>query len=151
MKKNLTVVSLFSGCGGMDLGFAQAGFNILWANDIDKKACETYALNIGNHIIHGDITELDYSTIPISDVIIGGFPCQDFSMLWKRGGISTDRGNLYKSFVDLIALKNPKIFLAENVKGILTANKKQAIKQIIDDFTNTGEIGYQTGVVTTFV
>ncbi len=144
MKKNLTVVSLFSGCGGMDLGFAQAGFNILWANDIDKKACETYALNIGNHIIHGDITELDYSTIPISDVIIGGFPCQDFSMLWKRGGISTDRGNLYKSFVDLIALKNPKIFLAENVKGILTANKKQAIKQIIDDFTNTGEIGYQT-------
>lgn len=142
--KLLNVISLFSGCGGMDLGFKKAGFNILWANDIDKKACDTYTKNIGNHIIHGDITEMDYSEIPDADLIIGGFPCQDFSIIWKREGLSSQRGNLYKNFVDIIALKNPKMFIAENVKGILTANKKQAIKQIVDDFSSTGNYGYNT-------
>ena len=92
----------------------------------------------------GDITKIDYSTIPNADVILGGFPCQDFSMIWKRGGINTERGNLYKNFVDLVSLKNPKMFVAENVKGLLTANKKQAIQKIIDDFSSTGEYGYQT-------
>ncbi len=143
-KKDFSVISLFSGCGGMDLGFLKAGFNIKWANDFEKKACETYAKNIGNHIIHGDITEIDYNTIPDADIVIGGFPCQDFSMIWKRGGINTDRGNLYKNFVDIVSLKNPLMFIAENVKGILTANKKTAIKQIIKDFTNTGIYGYTT-------
>jgi len=142
-----TAISLFSGCGGMDLGFVQAGFDVLWANDINGFACKTYAHNISDHIIHGDITEIDYQSIPTADIIIGGFPCQDFSMLWKRGGVSTDRGNLYKNFVDLVAQKNPKVFVAENVKGILTANKKQAIKQIIEDFSDTGEIGYNTKAI----
>lgn len=142
--KKIDVISLFSGCGGMDLGFHKAGFNIKWANDFDKKACETYAKNISDHIVHGDITQIDYSTIPDAELVIGGFPCQDFSMISKRGGINTDRGNLYKNFVDVVALKNPLMFVAENVKGILTANKKQAIKQIISDFSNTGEIGYNT-------
>lgn len=142
-----TAISLFSGCGGMDLGFVQAGFDVLWANDINGFACKTYAHNIGDHIIHGDITEINYQSIPTADIIIGGFPCQDFSMLWKRGGVSTDRGNLYKNFVDLVAQKNPKVFVAENVKGILTANKKQAIKQIIEDFSDTGEIGYNTKAI----
>ena len=143
-KLNLDVISLFSGCGGMDLGFHKAGFNIKWANDFDKKACETYSKNISSHIVHGDITKIDYSLIPIADLVIGGFPCQDFSMLWKREGINTDRGNLYKNFVDIVAQKNPLMFVAENVKGILTANKKTAIKQIIEDFSKTGEIGYNT-------
>ena len=62
-KKEIDVISLFSGCGGMDLGFHQAGFNIKWANDIEQRACETYAKNIGNHIVCGDITQLDYSKI----------------------------------------------------------------------------------------
>lgn len=73
-----TAISLFSGCGGMDLGFVQAGFDVLWANDINGFACKTYAHNIGDHIIHGDITEIDYQSIPTADIIIGGFPCQDF-------------------------------------------------------------------------
>jgi DNA (cytosine-5)-methyltransferase 1 len=143
-KNKIDVISLFSGCGGMDLGFHQAGFNIKWANDFEKKACETYAKNIGNHIEHGDINDVDYSKIPSADLIIGGFPCQDFSMLWKRGGLGTERGNLYRNFVDIVALKNPLMFIAENVKGILTANKKNAIKQIIEDFSATGEHGYNT-------
>lgn len=140
----IDVISLFSGCGGMDLAFHQSGFNIKWANDFEKSACETYSKNIGNHIVHGDINEIDYSKIPSADLIIGGFPCQDFSMLWKRGGLGTERGNLYKNFVDIVALKNPLMFIAENVKGILTANKKTAIKQIIEDFSATGEHGYNT-------
>lgn len=145
IKQNkIDVISLFSGCGGMDLAFHQSGFNIKWANDFEKKACETYAKNIGNHIEHGDINEVDYSKIPSADLIIGGFPCQDFSMLWKRGGLGTERGNLYRNFVDIVSLKNPLMFIAENVKGILTANKKKAIKQIIEDFSATGEHGYNT-------
>tara|TARA_R110001592_G_scaffold90356_4_gene265753 strand:+ start:668 stop:1795 length:1128 start_codon:yes stop_codon:yes gene_type:complete len=142
--QKIDVVSLFSGCGGMDLGFFKSGFNIKWANDIEERACETYAKNIGDHIIQGDITEIDYESIPSSDLILGGFPCQDFSMIWKRGGIETERGNLYRNFVEIVSLKNPLMFIAENVKGLLTANKKKAISTIIDDFSNTGKYGYNT-------
>ena len=104
---SFSVVSLFTGCGGMDLGFYKEGFKILWANDIDPIACETYRRNIGDHIIDGDITKINYDTIPKSDVLLGGFPCQDFSVIWKRGGITTERGNLYRNFVDIVDLKNP--------------------------------------------
>jgi len=103
------VVSLFSGCGGMDLGFQQAGYHLIWANDFDKAACDTYSKNIGNHIVHGDITKINLRNIPDCDVIIGGFPCQDFSVIWKRGGLETDRGNLYKYFVESVRLKKPKL------------------------------------------
>lgn len=143
-RQEIDVVSLFSGCGGMDLGFSQAGFNLLWANDIVPRACETYERNIGKHIVCGDVQEIDYSTIPNADLILGGFPCQDFSMIWKRGGITTERGNLYRNFVELVAQKKPLMFIAENVKGLMTANKGKAIKQIIEDFSSTGEYGYST-------
>ena len=143
-KNRIKVASLFSGCGGMDLGFKQSNFDIIWANDIDKKACQTYSKNIGDHILAGDITEIDYKQIPDVDLILGGFPCQDFSVIWKRGGIETERGNLYKNFVDIIDFKNPLMFVAENVKGLISANKGKAIKQIISDFANTGKYGYNT-------
>ena len=134
----MKVVSLFSGCGGMDLGFIWAGYKIIWANDIDPDACETYKLNIGNHITLGDISQINLSSIPDCDVILGGFPCQDFSIIWKRKGIETDRGNLYQYFVEAVNLKQPRFFVAENVKGLLTANKGKAIEQIIRDFKNCG-------------
>jgi DNA (cytosine-5)-methyltransferase 1 len=137
------VVSLFSGCGGMDLGFKHAGYELIWANDFEKAACDTYAINLGEHIVHGDITELDLKQIPDCDVMIGGFPCQDFSMIWKRGGLETDRGNLYKYFVKAVKLKKPRIFVAENVKGLLTANKGAAVKTITEDFAR---IGYKVSV-----
>lgn len=137
-KTDFTIVSLFSGCGGMDLGFAHEGFKIVWANDIDKWACETYRKNFGSHIVEGDITKVDVSEIPECDVMLGGFPCQDFSMIWKRGGLTTDRGNLYKYFVKAVTDKRPKLFIAENVKGLLTANKGLAIKTIISDFAAVG-------------
>ena len=132
------VVSLFSGCGGMDLGFQQAGYELIWANDFEKSACDTYSENIGNHIVHGDITKMSLKNIPNCDLIIGGFPCQDFSMIWKRGGLETDRGNLYKYFVEAVRLKKPKLFVAENVKGLLTANKGKAVKTIMEDFAALG-------------
>jgi DNA (cytosine-5)-methyltransferase 1 len=132
------VVSLFSGCGGMDLGFKNAGYELVWANDFEKAACDTYAINLGKHIVYGDITELDLKQIPDCDVMIGGFPCQDFSMIWKRGGLDTDRGNLYKYFVKAVQIKKPKIFVAENVKGLLTANKGAAVKTITEDFARMG-------------
>jgi len=146
LKNPYSVVSLFSGCGGMDLGFYKEGFKILWANDIDPTACQTYKRNIGDHIVAGDITKIDYKTIPNCDVLLGGFPCQDFSMIWKRGGITTERGNLYRNFVDLVDLKNPKVFIAENVKGLLSANKGKAIEQIVSDFSTTGKFGYDITV-----
>lgn len=139
----MNVVTLFSGCGGLDLSFHQLGFNLIWANDFEPKACETYALNIGKHIVCGDINEIDVKTIPDADLILGGFPCQDFSMIWKREGIETERGNLYKRFVNIVSNKNPKMFIAENVKGLLTANNGKAIETIITEFSETGKFGYK--------
>ncbi len=144
-KTNLTLISLFSGCGGMDLGFYQEGFEILWANDNAKWACETYKRNFGSHIVCSDIADIDINSIPYADVITGGFPCQDFSMIWKRGGINTERGNLYRYFVDVVKTIQPKIFIAENVKGLLSANNGNAIKQIVDDFQKVGN-GYHTTI-----
>lgn len=138
MKKKYDVVSLYSGCGGMDLGFKQEGFNIKWANDIDPFACETYKKNIGDHIHCGDIETIDLTKLPDCDVMLGGFPCQDFSMIWKRQGIDSKRGNLYRYFVEAVRLKQPKVFIAENVKGLVTANKGKAIRQIVKDFAGEG-------------
>lgn len=134
------ILSLFSGCGGLDLGFHQAGYETVWANDFSHWACESFRKNIGDIIVEGDIEQIDPNdpTIPDCDIILGGFPCQDFSMIWKQPGLEGERGNLYKSFLRFVNAKKPKVFVAENVKGLLTANKKKAIQQIITDFENCG-------------
>ena len=137
------ILSLFSGCGGLDLGFVQAGYDVIWANDSDHWSCETYKHNFGPHIIEGDIADIDFNETPACDIITGGFPCQDFSVIWKRGGIETDRGNLYKHFVLAVESKLPKVFVAENVKGLLSANKGKAIKQVVIDFQNVDHLGYR--------
>ncbi len=131
------VISLFTGCGGLDLGFHNQGYETVWANDFAHWACETFKKNLGNVIVEGDIEKIDPYTdksIPDCDIILGGFPCQDFSMIWKQPGLNGERGNLYKSFLRFVDAKKPKVFIAENVKGLLTANKKKAIEQIIKDF-----------------
>ena len=135
--------SLFSGSGGMDLGFEQAGFEVVWANDVNHWACETFRKNFKGVVAEGSIVEIDDKTIPEVDIITGGFPCQDFSMIWKRMGLKTERGNLYRHFVRVVVAKQPKIFVAENVKGLLSANKGKAVKQIVDDF---GKAGYKVDV-----
>ncbi len=131
------VISLFAGCGGLDLGFHQQGYDVVWANDVNEWAAETYRKNLGDLMYCGDIEKVDPYTdrkIPKCDLILGGFPCQDFSIVWKRPGLNGERGNLYKSFLRFVDAKKPKAFVAENVKGLLSANNQQAIQTIVKDF-----------------
>jgi len=145
--KELKVCSLFAGCGGLDLGFELAKnpefkFKTIWANDFDSAACATYKKNFSHvEVIEGDIWEYDLKKMPDCDIILGGFPCQDFSLLRgdeKRKGIKVKRGLLYQKFVEAVKLKKPMAFVAENVKGLITANKGYAIKKIQEDFTKLG-------------
>ena len=136
------ILSLFSGCGGMDLGAELAGGRVIWANEKDPFACKTYRNFSGfNHttLVEGSIENLDLDIdLPEAsevDVVLGGFPCQDFSMIWKRPGLLGSRGNLYTYFVDIVRRKKPLAFVAENVKGLLSANKGRAIQQIQDPQT----------------
>lgn len=134
------VLSLFSGAGGMDLGFVNKGFQIVWANDFLKEAVETYEHNIGNHIVFGDITKIPSSEMPDDiDVVIGGFPCQGFSIANKNRGMHDKRNFLYKEMLRVIKDKKPKMFVAENVKGLLNMSRGKVIDLIINDFK---EIGY---------
>ena len=145
MKRGIKVVSLFSGCGGLDLGFKNMGFEIIWANDFFPEAVETYKKNIGDHIILGDITKIPSSAIPDDfDVLLGGFPCQGFSIANKNRGMHDERNFLYKEMLRIIRDKKPKFFLAENVKGILSMGKGEVVKMILQDFRSIGyEVDYK--------
>lgn len=129
-----TLISLFSGCGGMDLPFHKAGFQVVWAIDSHPDACRTFRRNIADVICCDRIEDVDIAQVPAADLITGGFPCQDFSLIWKRPGLAGARGSLYTYFLEFVRHKKPKAFIAENVKGLLSANRYQAIKQIISDF-----------------
>ena len=136
----MRIISLFSGAGGLDLGLINAGNNVIWANDIDKDAVETYIENIGNHIICDDIKNIDIQQLPDADVVVGGFPCQGFSQANLLRTVDDDRNQLYKFFYNTIKIKQPKFFIAENVKGILSIGKGEVIKQIVADFEEAGYI-----------
>ncbi len=136
-----TVVSLFSGAGGMDLGFKQAGFDILWANDFEADAVETYKRNIDERIVLGDITKIKSSDIPDNpDVVLGGFPCQGFSIANSNRNMGDQRNFLYKELLRVVKDKRPKIFIGENVKGLLSMEKGKVIEMIKKDFE---ELGYE--------
>jgi len=134
----MTITSLFSGAGGLDLGLIQAGNTVIWANDIDKDAVETYRTNIGNHINCKDIKDVPLSEIPSSDVVVGGFPCQGFSLANLKRDVSDERNQLYLFFYSVVKDKKPKYFIAENVKGILSLGNGSIIRQIVADFDNAG-------------
>lgn len=136
----MTITSLFSGAGGLDLGLIQAGNKVVWANDIDKDAVETYRANIGLHIICKDIKEIPIAEIPNTDVIVGGFPCQGFSVANLKRTIDDERNLLYRFFFSIVREKKPKFFIAENVKGILSLGKGKIIEQIVSDFNSSGYI-----------
>ncbi len=139
-KKKHKVVGLFSGCGGLDLGFIQAGLDVVWANDFFKEAVETYKRNISEHIVLGDITQISSSDIPDDfDVLLGGFPCQGFSIANIKRSMKDERNFLYKEMLRVIDDKQPKYFVAENVKGLLSMQNGEIIKMIKNDFE---EIGY---------
>lgn len=137
----MRILSLFSGAGGLDLGLIRAGNKVIWANDIDKDAVATYRQNIGDHIICGDIKNIDIDSLPTPQVVVGGFPCQGFSLANRMRTLADERNQLYRFFYDTIRIKQPLFFIAENVKGILSLGNGEAIKQILADF---GEAGYYT-------
>lgn len=134
----MKVVSLFSGAGGLDLGFVMAGHQIIWANDLYEDAVETYRHNIGDHIVCEDIARIDASEIPDCDIVIGGFPCQGFSVANTKRHEDDERNELYKQLIRIIVEKRPKFFLAENVKGITNLAKGKVFEMILNDFQSLG-------------
>jgi DNA (cytosine-5)-methyltransferase 1 len=142
-RRKPSVLSLFSGCGGMDLGVELAGGKTVWSNEYNKWACETYRSYFPHvKMVEGPIENVDLDTeLPKKgaiDIVVGGFPCQDFSMIWKRPGLKGTRGNLYTYFVDIVSRLQPLAFIAENVKGLISANGGLAIQQIEKDFASCG-------------
>jgi DNA (cytosine-5)-methyltransferase 1 len=134
----MKIVSLFSGAGGLDLGLIKAGHEIIWANDFDADSCETYRANIGDHIICSDIAKIKIGEIPDCDVVVGGFPCQGFSLANMLRATDDERNKLYRQFYRIIKGKKPDYFLAENVRGILSLDNGNVIKKIVKDFSDAG-------------
>ena len=157
-QEKYTLVSLFAGCGGLDLGFtggfevlnkkyAKRNFDLTWANDFEKNACLTFSKYFNKEIVCADIVEVLKGNYPDlfsnkmpkkADVVIGGFPCQDFSLAGKRRGFNSKRGNLYQSMVEVVRRLEPALFIAENVKGLLSMNGGDAIETIKKDFAKLG-------------
>jgi DNA (cytosine-5)-methyltransferase 1 len=127
----MNVVSFFAGCGGLDLGFEQAGFQVVWANEIESHYQATYIRNHPNtEFVLGDVCKIDPNTIPDCDGFVGGPPCQSWSVGGKQKGLDDERGLLFLKYIELINAKKPKFFVIENVKGMLD----DKFKDVFDDF-----------------
>lgn len=138
------LISLFSGCGGLDLGFEQAGFQRVWANDFDADAQAIYALNLGK-IDKRDILDVGEDEIPDGDILTAGFPCQPFSNAGKRKGVYDSRGMLYKECLRIIKRKMPKVIVFENVKGLLSTkyvDGSNLVDVITNDLSEMNGTGY---------
>ena len=137
----MKVVSFFSGCGGLDLGFEQAGFEVVWANDNDPAVSETYQLNHPNtYLCKKDMRELTMEEIPECDGFIGGPPCQSWSEGGKQLGLDDERGKMFLTYIDFIQSKQPKFFVIENVKGILGDKHFQTFMKMLDQLKNAGYV-----------
>lgn len=120
MNNKCRVASLFSGIGGIDLGFRQAGFNIVWANEIDKDAAATYNHNFNEKVlIEKDIKEIDVRGIPDFDILAAGFPCQPFSIVGRQKGFKDPRGNLFFEIARVVDVKRPQVIFLENVQNLV--------------------------------
>ena len=136
----MKIVSLFAGCGGLDYGFEQAGFDVVWANEFDKTIHETYRHNHPKTILNTqDIRSLKGEDVPECDGIIGGPPCQAWSEGGKQRGIDDPRGKLFLEYIRIVKEKRPKFFLIENVKGILQEKHKESLRLFIGSLE---EVGY---------
>ena len=142
----MRILSLFCGCGGLDKGFLNAGYNIVWANDFDKFAVETYRKNFGDNVVLADINDVDLKTLPEFDVLIGGFPCQPFSVMGEEKGFEDARGTLFFRIAEIVKHKiehgaRPKVIVLENVRSLRTHDKGRTfktIKRILQE-----ELGYK--------
>jgi DNA (cytosine-5)-methyltransferase 1 len=135
------VLSLFSGCGGLDLGFVWASYEIVWANDVFSEAVRTYAAHIGDHIVLGDLKSIDIDSMPSCDIVIGGPPCQSFSLVGKRDP-SDPRGNLIWNFCEVVKKKEPTAFLMENVPGMRAATDATGVKVLPELVRVFSSLGY---------
>jgi DNA (cytosine-5)-methyltransferase 1 len=152
MNNNLKIASFFSGCGGMDIGslgkfkflnknYKKLPTEIVFSSDFDKSICNLYKLNFKHQNLCEDIRNLHESIVPDHDILTGGFPCQSFSVIAqnpKRLGYKDARGQLFFELCRILQKKKPKVFIAENVKGILSANKGEAFPLIIEEFQKVG-------------
>ena len=150
--EKLKVASLFCGCGGTDVGllgnfdflgkhYASNNMEIVYANDIDDNACRIFEENFGIKPDNRDIRQINSNELPDFDILTGGFPCQSFSIIAqnpKRLGVKDDRGKLFFEMCRILKDKQPKCFIAENVKGLLIANQKSAFPLIMEEFRNSG-------------
>ena len=135
----MKIVSLFSGCGGLDRGFEQAGFDIVWANENDNTIYATYRYNHPNTLLNtSDIRNIDAKEIPECDGIIGGPPCQAWSEGGKNLGLNDERGRLFFDYIRIVKEKQPKFFLIENVKGLLDSKHKSSLELFIKYLTESG-------------
>lgn len=143
----MKLISLFSGAGGLDLGFEKAGFDIVVANEFDKTIWETYEKNHKGKLLKKSIKELSPEELPNNITgIIGGPPCQSWSLGGTSKGIKDPRGKLFFQYIRIIKEKQPLFFLAENVKGMLSKKHKEAVNQILKNFS---EIGYNVKIYST--
>lgn len=139
----MRVCSLFSGIGGIDLGFKQAGFEIVWANECDKYAAKTYRKNFGDkNLVEADITKIDATTIPDFEVLIAGFPCQPFSVAGKQKGFKDNRGNLFYEIVRIVDTKKPKIIFLENVANLLEHDEGKSFLTVYNALVPYGYNNY---------
>ena len=148
------VVSLFCGCGGADQGiiggfefnnhyYGKLPFELIYATDIDSKALRTHMANFScNKVECRDICEIGSDEIPNCDIIVGGFPCQSFSTVNPTKDPFDERANLYKQMARIVGSKQPKVFVAENVKGLMTLHKGKIFKRVIEEFENQGYTVY---------
>lgn len=135
-----SVCSLFSGIGGIDLGFIQAGFDIVWANEMDAAACRTYRHNFPNtNLIEGDIKRIATSDIPDCDVLTAGFPCQPFSIAGLQKGFKDRDGNLFFEITRIIDAKRPKVVFLENVPNLM---EHDGGKTFLVIFNGLAQFGY---------
>jgi DNA (cytosine-5)-methyltransferase 1 len=142
---NLNIISLFSGCGGLDLGFSKAGFNVVWANDNDQNISNTFEYNHPNTKLRiGDISKIPSDSIPDNIFgLIGGPPCQSWSAAGNGLGIKDPRGKLFYEYIRVLRDKKPHFFLAENVRGMLAEKHKKSLKTILRLLE---EAGYEVSI-----
>ena len=155
MGQKFSVVSMFSGCGGMDLGllggfeflgkrYTKQPFKIVWANDLNRYACDTYHSNLKHDILVGSVWD-HFHTLPEQcDLVVGGFPCQDISINGKRAGVDGARSGLYRAMVEAVDKLRPKMFVAENVRGLLYKYNEDSLARVLEDFSSLGyDVTYQ--------
>ena len=134
----MNLISLFWGAGGLDLGFEKAGFKVVAANEYDKTIWETYEKNHNTNLIKEDICTIPSLKFPDCDGIIGGPPCQSWSEAGSLKGIDDPRGQLFYQYIRILKDKQPKFFLAENVKGMMAKRHNSAVENIISQFEEAG-------------